>query len=181
MRAPCMGRCDKAPVAEVGHNHLMNTSTSAMIAAIREGRTNHQVPDYLDFDTYVANGGYKLLRECLSGQRTVEEVITALEHSELRGLGGAGFPTGRKWRIVRGYAGPRLMAVNCDEGEPGTFKDRYYLERDPHRFLEGMLIAAWAVEAEVCYVYVRDEYRAIRATHGTGDHSALRPTVCWTS
>jgi len=162
LRAPCMGRCDQAPVAEVGHNHLLGTSTGAVMAAIREGRTEHRVPDYIDYDSYVEEGGYRLLRECLSGQRTVEEIISALEHSELRGLGGAGFPTGRKWRIVRGYQGPRLMAVNCDEGEPGTFKDRHYLERDPHRFIEGMLIAAWAVEAGTCYVYVRDEYRAIR-------------------
>ncbi len=160
--APCMGRCDKAPVAEVGHNHLMHTSIGSVLDAIRDGRTGHVVPDYIDYDAYVAEGGYKLLRECLSGERTVEEIIAALEHSELRGLGGAGFPTGRKWRIVRGYAAPRLMAVNCDEGEPGTFKDRYYLERDPHRFIEGMLIGAWAVEAKTCYVYVRDEYRAIR-------------------
>ncbi len=162
LRAPCMGRCDKAPVAEVGHHHLMCTSSDSVMTAIREGRTEHLIPDYIDYDTYVETGGYRLLRECLSGQRSVDEIISALEHSELRGLGGAGFPTGRKWRIVRGYAGPRLMAVNCDEGEPGTFKDRYYLERDPHRFIEGMLIAAWAVEAETCYVYVRDEYRAIR-------------------
>ena len=162
LRAPCMGRCDQAPVAEVGHNHLLGTSTGAVMAAIREGRTEHRVPDCIDYDSYVEEGGYRLLRECLSGQRTVEEIISALEHSELRGLGGAGFPTGRKWRIVRGYQGPRLMAVNCDEGEPGTFKDRHYLERDPHRFIEGMLIAAWAVEAGTCYVYVRDEYRAIR-------------------
>jgi len=162
LRAPCMGRCDQAPVAEVGHNHLMGTSTDAVLTAIREGRTQHHVPDYIDYDSYVAAGGYSLLRECLSGRRSVDKIISALEHSELRGLGGAGFPTGRKWRIVRGYPGPRLMAVNCDEGEPGTFKDRHYLERDPHRFIEGMLIAAWAVEAASCYVYVRDEYRAIR-------------------
>jgi len=162
LRAPCMGRCDRAPVAEVGHNHLMDTNSSAVIAAVRAGQTQHQVPDYIDYDSYVAQGGYTLLRECLSGQRTVEDIISSLEHSELRGLGGAGFPTGRKWRIVRGYDGPRLMAVNCDEGEPGTFKDRYYLEHDPHRFIEGMLIAAWAAEAETCYIYVRDEYRAIR-------------------
>jgi formate dehydrogenase len=162
LRVPCMGRCDKAPVAEVGHHHLMDTSIASVLDAIREGRTEHLIPDYIDYDTYVAEGGYKLLRECLSGQRSVEEIISALEHSELRGLGGAGFPTGRKWRIVRGYEAPRLMAVNCDEGEPGTFKDRYYLERDPHRFIEGMLVGAWAVEAKTCYVYVRDEYRAIR-------------------
>jgi len=162
LRAPCMGRCDRAPVAELGHNHLMDTNSSAVIAALSEGRTEHQVPDYIDYDSYVAQGGYQLLRECLSGQRSVEDIISSLEHSELRGLGGAGFPTGRKWRIVRGYEAPRMMAVNCDEGEPGTFKDRHYLERDPHRFIEGMLIAAWAVEAETCYIYVRDEYRAIR-------------------
>ncbi|MCP3867103.1 MAG: NADH-quinone oxidoreductase subunit F [Gammaproteobacteria bacterium] len=162
LAAPCMGRCHKAPVAEVGHNHLTSTSSSLVLDAIREGNTKHQVPDYIDYDTYVEAGGYRLLRECLSGQRDVEDVIGAMEHSSLRGLGGAGFPTGRKWRIVRGYGAPRLMAVNCDEGEPGTFKDRYYLERDPHRFIEGMLIAAWAVGAEACYVYVRDEYRAIR-------------------
>ena len=161
LRAPCMGRCDKAPVAEVGHNHLMGVSTDSVLAAIQEGRTAAPVPDYIDYDAYVAQGGYRLLRECLSGQRGVEEIVSALEHSELRGLGGAGFPAGRKWRIVRAYPAPRLMAVNCDEGEPGTFKDRHYLERDPHRFIEGMLIAAWVVEAETCYVYVRDEYRAI--------------------
>ena len=160
--APCMGRCDKAPVAEVGHNHLTHTNTASVLDAIREGRTRHQVPDYIGYDAYVGDGGYQLLRECLSGQRSAEDVISALEHSELRGLGGAGFPTGRKWRIVRGYPGPHMMAVNADEGEPGTFKDRYYLERDPHRFIEGMLIGAWAVEAEACYVYVRDEYRAIK-------------------
>jgi len=163
LRAPCMGRCEKAPVAEVGHNHLLGTSCRAVLAALREGQTEYRVPDYIDYDSYVAGGGYRLLRECLSGQRTVEEIIAALEHSELRGLGGAGFPTGRKWRIVRGYAAPRMMAVNCDEGEPGTFKDRHYLERDPHRFLEGMLIAAWVIETACCYIYVRDEYPAIRA------------------
>ncbi len=161
LRAPCMGRCDRAPVAAVGHNHLTCASTGAVTRAIRDRRTAHLVPDPIDYDAYIANGGYKLLRECLSGRRNAEEIISALEHSELRGLGGAGFPTGRKWRIVRGYPGPRLMAVNADEGEPGTFKDRHYLERDPHRFLEGMLIAAWAIQAEACYVYVRDEYRAI--------------------
>ncbi len=161
LRAPCMGRCDRAPVAEVGHNHLTHVSREAVIEAIRAGRTEHQVPDYIDYDRYVAGGGYRLLRECLSGQRTAAEIIEALEHSELRGLGGAGFPTGRKWRSVRGYSSPRLMTVNCDEGEPGTFKDRHYLEHDPHRVIEGMLIAAWVVQAETCYVYVRDEYRAI--------------------
>lgn len=163
VRAPCMGRCDKAPVVEVGHHHLLETDPGSVLDAIDQGQTEPQIPDYLNYDAYLRDGGYELLRECLSGQRSVEEIISALEYSELRGLGGAGFPTGRKWRIVRGYAGPRLMAVNCDEGEPGTFKDRYYLEQDPHRFFEGMLIAAWVVEAEACYIYVRDEYPAIRA------------------
>ena len=161
LSAPCMGRCDAAPVIEVGHNHLKGSSSGLVWDAIRDGRTKCQVPDYIDYSTYVAEGGYKLLRECVLGQRSPEQIISALEHSELRGLGGAGFPTGRKWRIVRGYVKPRLMAVNADEGEPGTFKDRHYLERDPHRFLEGMLIAAWAVEVDACYLYVRDEYRAI--------------------
>ncbi len=162
LSAPCMGRCAKAPVVEVGHNHLGHADSEQVMAAIREGNTKHQLPHYIDFDAYVADGGYRLLRECLSSQRSVDEIITALEHSELRGLGGAGFPTGRKWRIVRGYEGPRMMAVNCDEGEPGTFKDGEYLERDPHRFLEGMLIGAWAVEVSACYIYVRDEYPAVR-------------------
>ena len=162
IRAPCMGRCDKAPVAEVGHNHLERASTQAVLEAIGEGAIHPEIPDYIEYDAYVNDGGYQLLHACLSGEKDVEEVLSALEHSELRGLGGAGFPTGRKWRIVRGYPGPRLMAVNADEGEPGTFKDRYYLERDPHRFIEGMLIAAWAVEAGIIYVYVRDEYPAVR-------------------
>ncbi len=167
LRAPCMGRCDKAPVAEVGHNHLTNASTQSVVAAIRAGHTHFAVEEYVELDGYMADGGYRLLRECVSGQRSVDEVVAALEHAGLRGLGGAGFPTGRKWRIVRGYAGPRYIAVNGDEGEPGTFKDRHYLERDPHRFFEGMLIAAWVVEAEACYVYMRDEYPAIRQVLAT--------------
>ncbi|MEW8554864.1 MAG: NAD(P)H-dependent oxidoreductase subunit E [Candidatus Thiodiazotropha sp.] len=162
LRAPCMGRCAKAPVVEVGHNHMTEADAERVMAAVRSGDTRHRLPHYIDFDAYQEEGGYRLLRACLSSERSVEEIISALEHSELRGLGGAGFPTGRKWRIVRGYEGPRMMAVNCDEGEPGTFKDGEYLERDPHRFLEGMLIGAWAVEAEACYVYVRDEYPAVR-------------------
>jgi formate dehydrogenase len=161
LRAPCMGRCDRAPVASVGQNHMMSANTDVVVSAVRDRRTEHLVRDHIDYSAYVASGGYRLLRECRSGKRDVEEILEALEHSELRGLGGAGFPTGRKWRIVRGYQGPRLLAVNADEGEPGTFKDRHYLELDPHRILEGMLIAAWAVEAEACYLYVRGEYRAI--------------------
>ncbi|MBT6360684.1 MAG: NADH-quinone oxidoreductase subunit F, partial [Rhodospirillaceae bacterium] len=119
-------------------------------------------PDYKDFDAYKAEGGYKLLEACRSGDRTPEDVIEIMSDSGLQGLGGAGFPAGRKWSIVRSYEGPRMMAVNADEGEPGTFKDKHYLDNDPHRFLEGMLVAAWAVDVAAIYVYVRDEYPAIR-------------------
>jgi formate dehydrogenase len=162
IKAPCMGRCDKAPVAEVGEYHLGGADVASIMAAVRDGRTHCDIPDYLGFDDYIGKGGYQLLRACLSGHRQVEEIISELENSALRGLGGAGFPAGRKWRIVRSYPGPRSMAVNADEGEPGTFKDRHYLERDPHRFIEGMLLAAWAVDVSACYIYVRDEYPAVR-------------------
>src|SRR5207247_8635969 len=131
-------------------------------AAVAAGHTHPQIPSYTALDAYRAGGGYSLLQACLGGQKPVEDVIKALEESGLRGLGGAGFPTGRKWRFVRQEPKPRLLAVNGDEGEPGTFKDRYFLETDPHRFLEGMLIAAWAVEAEDVYVYLRDEYPQCR-------------------
>jgi NADH:ubiquinone oxidoreductase subunit F (NADH-binding)/NADH:ubiquinone oxidoreductase subunit E len=163
LRAPCMGRCDSAPVAEVGHNHVGNTNAEALIEVAQHGHTHPQVPDYIDYASYVEQDGYALLKACLAGDYTVEDVIAKLDASELKGLGGAGFPTGRKWNIVRGFEGPRLMAVNGDEGEPGTFKDRHYLESDPHRFIEGMLIAAWAVGTETSYVYIRDEYPAIIA------------------
>ena len=162
VRAPCMGRCDTAPVAEVGHRHVDHATPRSVLAAAASGDTHPQVPDYEGFDAYVAGGGYSVLDECRSGSRTVDQAVETLEEAGLRGLGGAGFPTGRKWSIVRSYPGPRLMAVNADEGEPGTFKDRYYLERHPHRFLEGVLIAAWAVEAETVYIYLRDEYPAVR-------------------
>jgi formate dehydrogenase len=162
LRAPCMGRCDTAPVAEVGHHHVDHASAESVLAAAGEGCTHPVIPDYRAFDAYTSDRGYALLRACTGGERDFESVTKALDDSGLRGLGGAGFPTGRKWRIVRGYPGPRLMAVNADEGEPGTFKDRYYLERDPHRFLEGVLIAAWAVECEAVYIYLRDEYPAAR-------------------
>ena len=163
VRAPCMGRCDCAPVAEVGHRHVDHASAENVLDALRNGSTHPVIPEYRDLDGYRSeDDGYAVLSACLAAGREVEEVIDTLTASGLRGFGGAGFPTGRKWGIVRGYAGPRVMAVNADEGEPGTFKDRYYLERDPHRFLEGMLIAAWAVEAESVYVYLRDEYPAVR-------------------
>ena len=162
VRAPCMGRCDTAPVAEVGHHHIDHATSQTVAEAVDGGHLHPEIPPYTDFDAYSAEGGYERLRQCMDGKHKVDDVIEQLESSALRGLGGAGFPTGRKWRIVRDYPGPRLMAVNADEGEPGTFKDRYYLERDPHRFLEGMLIAAWAVDAESIYIYLRDEYPAIR-------------------
>jgi formate dehydrogenase len=162
VRAPCMGRCDTAPVAEVGHHHVDRASLETVMAATNAGHVHPVTPDYRDYDAYVEDDGYRLLRACLDGTRTFDDIVGALDGSGLRGLGGAGFPTGRKWQIVRGYEGPRLMAVNADEGEVGTFKDRYYLERDPHRFLEGVLIAAWAVEAEAVYIYLRDEYPAVR-------------------
>jgi len=162
MRAPCMGRCDTAPVVEVGHHHMGHANVASIVDAIKEKRIHPVRPDYIDYDAYVAQGGYGLLGECRSGKRPAEDIITALEHSALRGLGGAGFPTGRKWKIVRHYPGPRLMAVNADEGEPGTFKDRHYLERNPHQFIEGMLIGAEVVAAYACYVYLRDEYPAVR-------------------
>ena len=162
VRAPCMGRCDTAPVAEVGHRHVDHADTETIAAVVASGEHGAEVPDHLRFDAYVEGGGYALLRDCRAGKRSAEELIGVMESSGLRGLGGAGFPAGRKWRFVRAEQGPRLMAVNADEGEPGTFKDRHYLERDPHRFLEGMLVAAWAVDAEAVYIYLRDEYPAVR-------------------
>ena len=162
VRAPCMGRCDTAPVAEVGHRHVDHATPESVLAEAASGETHPRLPDYEDYDAYTAGGGYAVLDDCRAGRRTVDQVMEELNASGLRGLGGAGFPTGRKWSIVRSYPGVRLMAVNADEGEPGTFKDRYYLERHPHRFLEGVLVAAWAVEAETIYVYLRDEYPAVR-------------------
>ncbi len=163
LRAPCMGRCERAPVAEVGHFHVENATAERVFSALSEGRHEPALPDHIPFETYLADGGYRLLKSCLSGQRKAEDLIKEMESSGLRGLGGAGFPAGRKWRFVRQEPKPRLMAVNADEGEPGTFKDRFYLERDPHRFLEGTLVAAWAVEAAEVYIYLRDEYPHLRA------------------
>jgi NADH:ubiquinone oxidoreductase subunit F (NADH-binding)/NADH:ubiquinone oxidoreductase subunit E len=162
VRAPCMGRCDTAPVAEVGHRHVDRADADAVAAVVQSGRHHPEIPEHVRFGAYVRDGGYTLLRNCRDGARSVDDVISEMEDSRLRGLGGAGFPAGRKWHFVRQEAGPRLMAVNADEGEPGTFKDRYHLERDPHRFLEGMLVAAWAIDAEAIYIYLRDEYPAVR-------------------
>ena len=161
LRAPCIGSCDTAPAAEVGHHHVDRATAQKLIEIATRGQVHAAIPPYEIFETYVKAGGYSVLRSCLSGARKTDDVIAALSDSGLRGLGGAGFPTGRKWGLVRGEKGPRLMAVNGDEGEPGTFKDRYYLEREPHKFLEGALIAAWAVEAEQVFIYIRDEYPAV--------------------
>jgi NADH:ubiquinone oxidoreductase subunit F (NADH-binding)/NADH:ubiquinone oxidoreductase subunit E len=161
--APCVGRCEHAPVAVVGRNTVDGATADRIAEAIARKRTEPELLPYIDYAGYRADGGYRALLACGSGERSVEAVIAAMEQSGLRGLGGAGFAVGRKWRIVRAEPAPRLMAVNIDEGEPGTFKDRYYLERDPHRFIEGMLIAAWAVGIEDIYVYLRDEYAACRA------------------
>jgi formate dehydrogenase beta subunit len=162
VRAPCMGRCDAAPVAEVGHGHVDHATAERVAEAVETGHTHPVVPRYTELDVYLEGGGYRSLRDCLEGRRTVEDITAALDESGLRGLGGAGFPTARKWGFVRQGARPRHLAINADEGEPGTFKDRFHLERDPHRFLEGMLIAAWAVEAETAWIYLRDEYPAVR-------------------
>jgi formate dehydrogenase len=161
VRAPCMGRCDTAPVAEVGHHYVDRATPAAVLAAIAAGRTHAEIPDYEALDAYVAAGGYATLAALRAGSKTPDAVQETVLASGLRGLGGAGFPTGRKWSFVRAAPAPRYLAVNGDEGEPGTFKDRYYLERTPHLMLEGMLIAAWAVEAARCYVYMRDEYPAV--------------------
>jgi formate dehydrogenase beta subunit len=162
VRAPCVGRCDTAPAAEVGHNFVDHATVLNVLAAAKSGDTHMHLPDYVGYDAYIADGGYRLLARVRSGDLPTEDLLKALDDASLRGLGGAGFPTGRKWRAVLGEPGPRLMAVNGDEGEPGTFKDRYYLERDPHRFLEGTLIGAHVVQAAEIYIYMRDEYPACR-------------------
>jgi formate dehydrogenase len=161
VRAPCMGRCDCAPVAEVGHHHIDHATTASIDAAIGAGQTHPVIPSYQSFEDYVVAGGYSQLAACRDGKLTVEAVMETIGEAGLRGLGGAGFPSNRKWQFVRAEPGPRYLTINGDEGEPGTFKDRYYLEREPHRFLEGMLIAAWGVEAERAYIYMRDEYPAV--------------------
>jgi NADH:ubiquinone oxidoreductase subunit F (NADH-binding)/NADH:ubiquinone oxidoreductase subunit E len=159
---PCVGRCDSAPVAVAGTNPVANASVDSVASVVEAQQLDAPVESYIDLDEYTATGGYKLYTECLAGSRKRDDVIQTLEDSGLRGLGGAGFPAGRKWRILCSQAKPRLIAVNIDEGEPGTFKDRFYLERDPHRFIEGTLIAAWAIEAEAIYIYLRDEYAGCR-------------------
>jgi formate dehydrogenase len=189
LHAPCIGRCEQAPAATV-HQHPVPHATVEKIQALANARSlahppardratfapesfiepldtpgagSTVSPAYVGYDTYRKGGGYRLIAQCLAGGHDAESIIQKMEHSGLRGLGGAGFPAGRKWRIVRAEPQPKMVAINIDEGEPGTFKDRVYLERDPHRFIEGMLIAAWAVQAGACYIYLRDEYHGCRA------------------
>jgi formate dehydrogenase beta subunit len=162
LHAPCIGRCEQAPAAVVGQHPVPHATPEKVSALVAAREFKHEPERYVELKEYKTAGGYRTLQQCLAGERDIESVIKTMESSGLRGLGGAGFPAGRKWRIVRAEPAPRLMAVNIDEGEPGTFKDRYYLERDPHRFLEGMLIAAWAVGISAIYIYLRDEYHGCR-------------------
>ncbi|HUK06826.1 MAG TPA: NAD(P)H-dependent oxidoreductase subunit E [Stellaceae bacterium] len=162
VRAPCMGGCHNAPVAAIGHALHEHATIESVARAAAIGETHPHIPAYIGFERYRAEGGYKLLQSCLAGERNIDDMTKTIESSQLRGLGGAGFPAGSKVRLVRNEKPPRLMAVNADEGEPGTFKDRHYLETDPHRILEGMLMGAWAVEAADVYIYLRDEYPQCR-------------------
>src|SRR5713101_5626195 len=177
LHAPCIGRCETAPAAVVGQNPLPHASVEKISALVKAkavkhpapgSRESHPHPDIVnpvcvDYAAYRAQGGYALARSCIDGAKKREDVIAVMEDSGLRGLGGAGFPAGRKWKSVAAEPAPRLLAINIDEGEPGTFKDRWYLERDPHRFIEGALVAAWAVGIDEIYVYLRDEYHGCRA------------------
>jgi formate dehydrogenase len=162
VHAPCMGACDRAPAVAVGHMQTLRATPDTVATAVKANPHPHAWKPQVDFAAYQKDGGYALLKDCISANRTPEDLIKVVSDAGLRGLGGAGFPTGRKWSLVRAEPAPRLFAVNADEGEPGTFKDRYYLERDPHRFLEGVLIAAWVVEARDTYIYIRDEYPELR-------------------
>ncbi len=169
LHAPCVGRCETAPVAVVGQNPILNATVGQITKAVEAGQVKHPsersnvTPGHIDYAAYRASGGYALAAACFAGEKKPAEVIALMEDSGLRGLGGAGFPAGRKWKLVAAEPAPRLMAINIDEGEPGTFKDRFYLERDPHRFIEGALIAAWAVGIDAIYIYLRDEYHGCRA------------------
>jgi formate dehydrogenase beta subunit len=161
VRAPCIGRCAEAPAALVGRNAVGHVDASRLAALAVARAVKPALPAYADLAAYRAAGGYRLLADVHAGRRTADDLIATLSDAGLRGLGGAGFPAGRKWQIVRGFPGPRLMTINGDEGEPGTFKDRVLLEADPHRMLEGALIAAHVVGAERIYLYMRDEYPCV--------------------
>ncbi len=161
-RVPCVGRCDKAPIAVVKQYTVDNASADTVKSALDAGHVEQPMPqNSVDFESYRSGGGYRLYDRLLAGEISGDGIIEALEGTQLRGLGGAGFPVGRKWRILRDQPAPRLCAVNIDEGEPGTFKDRFYMLSDPHRFLEGMLIAAHVIGIETCYIYIRDEYPSV--------------------
>lgn len=161
IHAPCMGRCDAAPVVELVHNHIEQASPEKVAQALAVEAFEPTEVAWQPLATYQAEGGYQLLADCRAGLHTVEELMTMMEQAGLRGLGGAGFPTYKKWQFVRAESAPRYCVINADEGEPGTFKDRYYLERHPHRFLEGALISSWAIEASALYIYLRDEYPGV--------------------
>jgi len=161
-KVPCVGRCQHAPVAVVGQNPIHEATVESVTTAVENKEIKDTMTDYISMDAYKVDGGYQTLKKVLEGKMSTESIMKKMEDSGLRGLGGAGFPAGRKWRIVNGFEGPRMMAVNIDEGEPGTFKDRHYLEIDPHRFLEGMMIAALTVDCEAIYIYLRDEYAGCR-------------------
>ncbi|MBL1319492.1 MAG: NAD(P)H-dependent oxidoreductase subunit E [Methylophaga sp.] len=161
-RVPCVGRCEKAPVAVVGMNPIEEADVARVEAAVNNNEIEPESLQPIEYEAYRESGGYNTYRMCRNGTYNIDKVLDSMDDSGLRGLGGAGFPAGRKWRIVRGMPEPKLMAVNIDEGEPGTLKDKYYLERDPHCFLEGMLIGAWATGIHEIYIYLRDEYAAIR-------------------
>ncbi|HEX6558689.1 MAG TPA: NAD(P)H-dependent oxidoreductase subunit E [Longimicrobiales bacterium] len=161
--APCIGQCDGAPAALVGRHAVRSATVESLAAAVRAGHTEPLIPPYVEYSIYRQNGGYEMLAKCVTGQRDVEDVIDVLDQSGLRGLGGAGFPSSRKWRFVRAESAPRFTVMNADEGEPGTFKDRFCMETDPHRVLEGLLIASWVIGAGAVYIYLRDEYATARA------------------
>lgn len=161
-KVPCVGRCQHAPVAVVGQNPIHQATVETVTSAVKNKEIKDSMTDYISMENYIADGGYQTLKKVLEGKMSTESIMKKMEDSGLRGLGGAGFPAGRKWRIVNSFAAPRMMAVNIDEGEPGTFKDRHYLEIDPHRFLEGMMIAALTVGCEAIYIYLRDEYAGCR-------------------
>jgi formate dehydrogenase len=161
VHAPCMGLCDKAPAAAVGKNYVGGHTAEALMEMARTGKTKPARPKFESFSDYVKRGGYAVLKSLRAGERTPDQVIEEFQAAGLRGLGGAGFPSGQKWKFVRAGSTPRYLCINGDEGEPGTFKDRLYLESRPHQFLEGALIAAWGVEAARAYIYMRDEYPAV--------------------
>ena len=158
---PCMGRCDLAPTVCVGKNYVDNATIISVEETIKKKEFDALIPKYTSLDIYKQNGGYKISNKIKNGEITKEQIIISLKESGLKGKGGAGFPTGMKWEIVSKYNGKKYVAVNGDEGEPGTFKDRYYLEKDPHRFLEGALIASLFIKASNVYIYIRDEYPSV--------------------